>query len=159
MRAAREGDADAQHAVASAYRKGSGVKQGLDKSIDWERKAAEQGHAIAQFYLGVAHERGLGVMMDIKEAAKWYLRAAEKGIPPAQLNIGNMYFTGTGVTEDKLKSYMWYFIALSQGDEAIKKQVRESMAQIKSEMTQATIQKAKDMANIWLKNKGGGHRP
>jgi hypothetical protein len=159
MRAARMGDADAQHAIASAYRKGTGVKQGLDKSINWERQSAEQGHAIAQFYLGVAHERGLGVMVDIEEAAKWYLKAAEKGIPPAQLNIGNMYFTGTGVAKDKLQSYMWYFIALNQDDEAIKKQVRESMNHTKGEMTQAMIQKAREMAHVWLQKKKGDHRP
>ena len=120
---------------------------------------SKKGEPTAQFNIGSGYRFGLGFNQNNEEAAKWYLKAAEKGIPPAQLNIGNMYFMGTGVAGDKLKSYMWYFIALSQGDEAIKKQVRESMTQIKSEMTQATIQKAEDMANIWLKNKEGDHRP
>jgi TPR repeat protein len=51
MKAAEQGDADAQLEVGEAYRYGKGVEQDEEKAFKWWKLAAEQGHERAKYNL------------------------------------------------------------------------------------------------------------
>jgi TPR repeat protein len=82
-RAAEQGDAFAQHSLATQYRMGQGVPQNSATAVDWYRRAAEQGHADAQFDLGVCYVEGNGVSVDMLEAYIWFDLAA-RHYPPGK---------------------------------------------------------------------------
>jgi TPR repeat protein len=48
MKAAEQGDVNAQWCLAVCYEKGNGVKKDLTNAIEWYTKAAEQGDKEAQ---------------------------------------------------------------------------------------------------------------
>ena len=79
LKAAEQGDANAQSNLGVMYLRGQGVPQDYVEAARYFRMAAEQGHALAQNELGLRYDRGQGVPMDHAEAAKWYRKAAEQG--------------------------------------------------------------------------------
>ncbi len=48
IRAANEGDVEAQNCLGSIYRSGEGVEKDLEKALYWYEKAAKQGDIEAQ---------------------------------------------------------------------------------------------------------------
>lgn len=116
IRAARSGDAVAQHNLGVMYENGDGVPQDLAQAVYWYRKAAEQGNANAQTNLGSAFDYGKGVTEDNVSAVSWYRKAAEQGNPKAQFNLARMYALGEGVPRNLTISYMWVEIAGSSGE-------------------------------------------
>lgn len=112
---ANAGDAEAQYQLGYAYRYGEGVAQNYEQAVYWTRKAAAQGFAMAQFGLGVMYEQGEGVAQDKSQAAKWYRKAAEQGDASAQFNLGVSYEYGTGVMQDHETAVYWYRKAAEQG--------------------------------------------
>jgi len=76
---AEQGDAQAQHNLASMYNKGEGVGADDSEAAKWYLLAAKQGVSSAQYNLGNAYRNGEGVNQDYSEAKKWYLLAAEQG--------------------------------------------------------------------------------
>lgn len=78
LKAAEEGDADAQVSLADMY-----FVENDTEAVKWYRKATRQGNAEAQFSLGLACEYGRGMPRNYAEAAKWYHKAAEQGVASA----------------------------------------------------------------------------
>jgi uncharacterized protein len=78
-KAANEGNAVAQTALAFTYYKGRGVTQDYNQAITWLRKAADQRRPGAQLLLGEMCEQGKGGPQDYAAAYKWYSRAAADG--------------------------------------------------------------------------------
>ena len=99
LKAAEQGDSEAQTDLGMRYHTGDGVPKDYAEAVKWYHKAAEQGHAIAQYNLGVMYAIGEGVPQDDAEAAKWYRKAAEQGRARAQYNLGSMYEQGEGVPQ------------------------------------------------------------
>jgi len=62
LKAANQGDANAQVRLGKMYLEGRGVAGNDVKAVEWFRKAAEQGNVAAQFYMGLmyANARGVG---------------------------------------------------------------------------------------------------
>jgi len=135
MRAAENGDADAQLNVSYFYsRDGRGYNRSLDKQIEWATKAAEQGNPHAMLRLGGLYtdtyispeERAF---TDVEKGKTWNTKAferlkvlAEQGDVDAQYALGNIYFSkiGAGITKtedayDREKSFQWYLRAAEQG--------------------------------------------
>jgi len=54
LKAAEQGNAEAQFALGVCYHNGEGVKQDYEQTIKWLQKAAEQGHKDAFHALHVA---------------------------------------------------------------------------------------------------------
>jgi hypothetical protein len=77
--AAKNGDAQAQHALATMYLRGIGVKKDAAAAADWLRKAADQGHTPSQFALARLLLYGVGVTKAPQEALGWLRKAAEGG--------------------------------------------------------------------------------
>ena len=111
----KQGDADAQISLGTAYYAGLGVVKAPREAVRWYRKAAEQGDARAQTRLGIVYENGLGVVKDPREAVRWFRKAAEQGDADAQNNLGKAYWNGEGIAEDKRKAVRWFRMAAEQG--------------------------------------------
>jgi hypothetical protein len=76
LRAAEQGDANAQHNLANRFESGQGVPQNYAEAVKWYRKAANQKHPMAQANLGVMYERGHGVRQDFVQAEMWFILSA-----------------------------------------------------------------------------------
>ena len=72
IKAAEQGDAEAQFSLGNMYAEGQGVPQDEQQAISWFRKAAELGFAPAQVNLGVMYTQGQGVEQNLVEAHKWF---------------------------------------------------------------------------------------
>lgn len=109
------GDADAQFAVAEAYRQGIGVNEDLSQALRWYRSAADQGHPRAQNNLGSMLLNGMGTEKDPAEAAVWYRKAGEQGEAEAQFNLALRYLHGSGVSQSDAEAAAWLKQAAAQG--------------------------------------------
>ena len=79
LRAAEQGDPEAQLSIGAMYANGQGISQDNRLAVQWFRKAAEQENAQAQFNLGVMYQLGQGVGQDYVQAAEWYRKAGRTG--------------------------------------------------------------------------------
>ena len=84
LRAARQGNLEAQYAVGLAYLSGAGTVRNPDKAVEWIRKVAVAGDVRAQSLLGTLLAHGEGVKHDRREALEWYRRAARQGDADAE---------------------------------------------------------------------------
>ncbi|HQL08649.1 MAG TPA: tetratricopeptide repeat protein, partial [Lentisphaeria bacterium] len=97
LKAAEQGNADAQCKLGIMYHDGEGAPKDLAEAVKWLRKAAEQGHADAQSRLGYLYATGEGVPKDLAEAFEWTREAAKQGEAKAQHNLAGLYYDGEGV--------------------------------------------------------------
>ena len=100
IKAAEQGNANAQFSLGNGYANGDGVAKDYTEAVKWYRKSAEQGLADAQNNLGLCYHKGEGVPEDYTEAVKWFRKAAEQGQADAQNNLGVCYKDGDGVAKD-----------------------------------------------------------
>lgn len=77
LKAAEQGNSEAQYILGNCYYYGTGVEQDYEKAVSYYLEAAGQGNAEAQKLLGDCYAYGRGVEMD-KEKAKYYYDLAEK---------------------------------------------------------------------------------
>lgn len=99
-KAADQGYAPAQHALAKLYLEQPRLKAGKDAALGLLRKAAEQGFAVAQVDLGLLYDHGRYVDRDRKAAAGWFRRAAEQDFPPGAFLYALSLDQGRGVPVD-----------------------------------------------------------
>ena len=116
IKAAKQGDAEAQFKIGYCYDKGKGVSQDYVQAVFWYRKAAEQGHAKAQHSIGNCYDTGEGVDQDFVQAVYWYRKSAEQGFMKAYRNLVYCYFMGRGVAKDLTQAVYWCRKAAEQGD-------------------------------------------
>jgi len=116
LKAAKQGDSDAQFKLGLMFSKGKSVAQDYAEAVKWYKKAAEQGLADAQCILGLIFAHGRGVAQDYDEALKWLNKAAEQGNAEAQFNLGIAFDNGKGVAQDYAEAAKWYKKAAEQGN-------------------------------------------
>ena len=91
LKAAEQGDADAQFNLGRIYGKASGF----------------------------VYEKQRAAPHDDPLAAKWYRKAAEQGYAPAQLNLATMYLEGSPMLPvDRAQGYFWLQHAATAGDQS-----------------------------------------
>ena len=115
LKAAEQGDHQAQASIGDLYRDGKGVEQNFPEAVKWYRKAAEQDDMFAQYHLALIYDKGLGMPQDKAEAFKWYKKSSEKGFAMAQNNLGVLYDKGEGVAQNKAEAFKWYKKAADYG--------------------------------------------
>lgn len=151
LKAAEQGDADAQDALGDLYEKGQGVAQDYAQAVLWHRKAAEQGDADAQESLGDSYLNGQGVSRDYTQAALWYRKAAEQGDADAQDALGDLYDSGRGVPRDYAEAYFWYDLAAAgEQDASDSKQVAKDRDEAASHLTPADLFREQGRAGKWF---------
>jgi TPR repeat protein len=107
-KAAGQGNAKAQHALAVCYGLGQGVARDLTMSAEMYRRAAENGHALAQNDLGNCYFTGEGVPRDMEQASAWWMKAELQDIPQAQFNVGCVAFN---LEKNPVKACIWWRLA------------------------------------------------
>ena len=71
LKAAQQGNVEAQLNVGLAYQNGDGIKGNFEEAAKWLRQAANQGNAVAQVNLGWLYANGRGVAQDDTQALMW----------------------------------------------------------------------------------------
>ncbi len=108
LKAAEQGNADAQLRLGHCYYEGEGVEQSYEEAVKWYLKAAEQDNFYAPYVLGKRYYEGEGVEQSYEEAVKWYRRAAAQGHVSAMVNLGVCYERGYGVEQSYEGAVSWY---------------------------------------------------
>lgn len=81
LKAAEEGDPDAQLLVGMRYSLGDGVRKDRVEAARWCGRAAAQGHPPAQYLLGQMYAKGFGVRRNLTLAFLWLDLAARAKVP------------------------------------------------------------------------------
>lgn len=102
MKAAKQGESDAQFFLANCYEKGYGTDKNSVKAVIWYSKAAEKGDEYAQFKLGEMFSHGEAIACVI------YLHAALNGVAMAKYKLGYCFEFGKGVESDLNVALKWY---------------------------------------------------
>jgi Sel1 repeat len=118
---AREGNGDAQLAMAILSQSGYCFTQDQAAARTWMQRAAEGGNVQAQHRLGVAHLSGpdrlpvtmrLDVQQDTALGLRWLNSAAEAGNSDSQWVLAQSYENGRyGLEKDEKLAYLWYSAA------------------------------------------------
>ena len=116
VKAAEQGDADAQTLLGVCYSKGEEAPQSDEEAIKWWRKAAEQNHPLAQCSLGFCYMLGAGVRKNMATAVAWWRKAAAQGSSLGQGALGIAYMHGNGVDKDCREAYILFSLALADRD-------------------------------------------
>ena len=124
LQAAKQGDVEAQVALAECYEKGDGTEKNISKAIRWYRKAAMRGNAKAQCCLGayyfvswIGEDRIDGFGDSTSKAAKWYHKAAKQGNVPAMVGLAEIYGDNhCGIKKDLTEAVKWYRKAAEKGN-------------------------------------------
>lgn len=142
LKAAGQGDVNAQFNLGWMYAEGRGVPRNYKQAVYWYSRAARQGDASAQFNLGMMYDKGEGVARDDQQAAHWYAKAAEQGLAVAQYNLGIMYDRGQGVVQSFQQAYLWLSLAAAQGlEDAV--ETRDAVAK---KLSPRQLAQARDLA-------------
>lgn len=115
-RLALDGNAEAQHDLATLYAMGTSIPQNYERAVYWYGRSAEGGVANSLYNLGVLTERGLGTPQDSRGAFAYFLRAAEDDHPDAQFAVGLAYANGRGTEVNLLRAATWFQAASSAGN-------------------------------------------
>ena len=153
LKAAEQGDAEAQFNLGLMYDDGKGVPHDNTESVKWFRKAAEQGYAKAQHRLGFAYLIGQGVPKNDVEGVKWYRKAAEQGYALALRSLGSVYDLGRGVPQNKVEAYALFSVAATNGDGYAKNRLPKAKAELAPEQLVAAEKRIEELTEEINANK------
>ena len=122
---ARDGDVQAQIAVAEAYFYGRGTATNRVAAVHWYRSAAEAGESDAQASLALCCFRGWGCEKNNVEAAKWWSISANQGNLCAMSDLAFCYMNGFGVARDEALGFEWAIKAAERGNATAQTMVGE----------------------------------
>lgn len=114
-KAASEGHAGAQYAIAVRYLESKDTKRDPAKAAEWLERAARAGLAPAQYRLAAMYERGVGVDRNIDKSRSWYAAAAERGNVKAMHNLAVSVSGRDGIAPDYALAAKWYGEAAARG--------------------------------------------
>ena len=112
MKAAEQGDSDAQGLLAEIYKDGNGVEKNICTSNYWLIKSAENGNAVSQWKLGYRYISGEGLDKNPEKAYDLFLKSAEQGNCYGQLYAGDFCRLELKNYKDAAK---WYRLGAEQG--------------------------------------------
>lgn len=104
---AREGNGEAQCAVAEAYYYGRGTSVDYPEAVRWYQVAADNGLVGAQASLGLCNLEGKGCPENPRMAAYWFSRAANQGHLGSMVDLAFCFHVGRGVPRDDKLAFEW----------------------------------------------------
>jgi TPR repeat protein len=117
LRAAKEGDSEAENALGNNYANGLGVdRPNPSEAFRWYKLSAGHGNADAAENLANCYEKGEGVSPNPAEAIRLHKLAAQYGNAVAQYNLGFSYEKGdtAGIQQSLPEAVSWYGKAAAQ---------------------------------------------
>jgi TonB family protein len=118
LKAAAQGNHDAENALGVMYHNGREVPRDYTKAAEWYLKAVEGSNTWAQANLGRLYMRGQGVEKNPAEALRLLHLAADKNNHAAELDLALMYFNGFGVDADDTTALRFLRRAATGGDQS-----------------------------------------
>lgn len=117
LKAAAQGDAEAQYIAGGMFFKGMGTGADYARAFRLLHEAAQNGKSTVESEKILAQSFLLGqeVPKNYEEAVRWFSKAAEGGDSEAQNELAFMYYTGNGIEQDLTKAYDFFMDAALQG--------------------------------------------
>lgn len=150
LRAAKEGDEEAQVATATKLLNGQGVAQDFDQGRYWCREAAKQNDSSGAYCMGYMYQHGLGVSSDLKQARKWYEGAAKGGHRRAIKALAQMEANGEGGKADRSGACLLYARLAALGDQ----EALRSLAKLKKQIDEKEWRKLEKQMSTMRINPG-----
>ena len=104
-KSAKQGNAEAESLLGSAYSRGRGVQQNMMTAIYWWKKASNI-FSYDVCSIGFAYQKGEGVPKNYARANAWFRKDDSSG--PCADGLGDAYMLGLGVPENYTKADYWY---------------------------------------------------
>ena len=90
MKAAQQGNIEAQYNIGNMYFNGMGIEKNYEEAFSWMEKAALQGHTPAMTGLGICYYYGYGVKRSKDTGRSWVNKAAIMGDEYAKETLQRM---------------------------------------------------------------------
>jgi TPR repeat protein len=113
--AADAGSPEAQYALATLHKEGSGVAKDPVAAARLLGAAARSGVVAAEVEYAIALFNGTGTSKDENAAAALFRKAAHKGNAVAQNRLARILATGRGLPADPIAATKWHTIAKAGG--------------------------------------------
>lgn len=110
IRVARDGNAKAQHHMASLAR----IAGEAEAALHWSTLSAEQRHAPGQMLLADLYQKGEGTPKNDERALRLLEQAADQGLAEARYKVGQAYMSGTGAPADPKRAAQYLERAAAQ---------------------------------------------
>lgn len=107
IKAAEEGNAEAQFDIGYAYFNGEGIQRDYTSAAMWFKRAARQNFAKAQYNLAYCYMNGRGVPRDYDKAFDYLKLSAENNYKRAQLTLADCYIKGVLVEQNDALGKQW----------------------------------------------------
>jgi TPR repeat protein len=114
-KAADAGSPEAQYALATLYKEGTGVPKDPAAAGKLLAAAARSGNDAAQVEYAIALFNGTGVAKDESGAAALFRKVASHGNAVAQNRLARILATGRGLPADPIAAVKWHTIAKAGG--------------------------------------------
>ena len=142
--AADAGNPEAQYALATFYKEGTGVEKNLEQSVRLRQGAAVAGNVAAEVEYAIALYNGTGTPKNEYAAVALLRKAARANNPIAQNRLAHVLLNGQGAPRDPVEAIKWHLIAKTSGKGDL--MLDEAQAQLSAD----DRAKAQDAARKWL---------
>jgi uncharacterized protein len=113
--AADAGSAEAQYALATFYKEGTGVPKDAEKAARLLQAASLAGNVDAEVEYAIALFNGTGTSKNEAAAITLLRKAAKQNNPVAQNRLARVLASGQGVPVDKVEALKWHTVAKTAG--------------------------------------------
>ncbi|MBE7638441.1 hypothetical protein GUA87_16410 [Sneathiella sp. P13V-1] len=149
LKAAQNGDADAQFNVAVMLENGQGIPRDLFSALKWYELAARQNYPHA---LGMSEKVQAKITRLHKRELLKHLPKADAGDSLSQIAVATIYAEGRFVKQDKLEALKWLILAA----ETVKnpttiKRVNRLSDRLKEDLTEEQIVEVQQRVEAWHK--------
>ena len=116
MRAAEDGDANAQYKLGRMYSQDNRYQKDIKKAMYWYKKAAAQNQKDAALALGELYYYGIETDRNNHLAYTYFNQADTLGNYEASYCLGEMYEKGVGVNKNLQTAFSYYKKAADKGN-------------------------------------------
>ena len=143
--AADAGNPEAQYALATFYKEGTGVPKDVEKSVRLLQAASLAGNVDAEVEYAIALYNGTGTPKNEAAAVALLRKAAKQNSPIAQNRLARVLVSAPGAPADQvIEGFKWHLVAKTAGKGD--PELDEAMSKINP----ADRAKAEALARKWL---------
>ena len=113
--AADAGNPEAQYALATFYKEGTGVAKDVEKSVQLLKAASLADNVDAEVEYAIALYNGTGTPKNEAAAVALLRKAARQNSPIAQNRLARVLVSGEGAPMDKIEGLKWHIVAKTAG--------------------------------------------
>jgi TPR repeat protein len=113
--AADAGNPEAQYALATFDKEGTGVEKDIDKAVRLLQAASLADNVDAEVEYAIALYNGTGTPKNEPAAVALLRKAAKQNSPIAQNRLARVLVSGQGASMDKIEGLKWHLVAKTAG--------------------------------------------